>query len=127
MRHLRTAILTLALLPALVPLSAQDADAPPQDLKMLSIEELAQVDVTSVSRRAEPLPHTAAAVSVIRNDDIRRSGAAYRGTNGLPGGSYTDVHGGHVLGPWTRRTSSREASNPTLFPRSAFLRSVWAF
>ena len=45
-----------------------------QDLKRLSIEELAAIDVTSVSRRAERLSDTAAAVSVIRGEDIRRSG-----------------------------------------------------
>ena len=45
-----------------------------QDLKRLSIEELSALDVTSVSRRSEKLSETAAAVSVIRQDDIRRSG-----------------------------------------------------
>ncbi len=45
-----------------------------QDLKRLSIEELAEIDVTSVSRRTERLSDAAAAVSVIRVDDIRRSG-----------------------------------------------------
>ena len=47
-----------------------------QDLKRLSIEELAELDVTSVSRRVERLAQTAAAVSVIRQDDIRRTGVA---------------------------------------------------
>jgi iron complex outermembrane receptor protein len=46
-----------------------------QDLKRLSIEELARLDVTSVSRRTERLSRTAAAVSVIRQEDIQRSGA----------------------------------------------------
>lgn len=46
----------------------------PQDLKKLSIEELAQIDVTSVSRRSERLSDTAAAVSVITADQIYRSG-----------------------------------------------------
>lgn len=57
-------------------LSAQE-DAPqpqPQDLKRLSIEELARVDVTSVSRRPESLSRTPAAVSVITRDDVQRSG-----------------------------------------------------
>jgi iron complex outermembrane receptor protein len=60
-----------------VPLYAQRGGAPAtiaQDLKRLSIEELAQIDVTSVSRRAEKLSATAAAVSVIESDDIYRSG-----------------------------------------------------
>lgn len=46
-----------------------------EDLQRLSIEELAQVEVTSVSKRAEPLNEAAAAIFVITNEDIRRSGA----------------------------------------------------
>lgn len=45
-----------------------------QDLKRLSIEELMQIDVTSTSRREEPVGSVAAAVSVITSDDIRRAG-----------------------------------------------------
>ena len=47
-----------------------------QNLKRLSIEELTQLDITTASRRVEPLAQVAAAVSVIRGEDIRRSGAA---------------------------------------------------
>ncbi len=46
------------------------------DLSRLSLEELAQVEVTSVSRRPESLSEAAAAVFVITEEDIRRSGAA---------------------------------------------------
>ncbi len=59
------------------PLSAQPIQTASnawQDLKRLSIEELAQIDVTSVSRRSEKLAETAAAVSVINRDQILRSG-----------------------------------------------------
>jgi len=45
-----------------------------QDLKRLSIEELAELDVTSVSRRIERLSQVAAAVSLIRQEDLRRTG-----------------------------------------------------
>jgi iron complex outermembrane receptor protein len=45
------------------------------DLSQLSIEELANVPVTSVSKSAEPLSDAAAAIYVISHDDIRRSGA----------------------------------------------------
>jgi len=45
-----------------------------EDLKRLSIEELADTDVTSVSRRSERLVDTAAAVSVITDEDLRRLG-----------------------------------------------------
>jgi iron complex outermembrane receptor protein len=44
------------------------------DLKRLTIEELMEIDVTSTSRRAEPVGTVAAAVSVITSDDIRRAG-----------------------------------------------------
>ena len=45
-----------------------------QDLKRMTIEELSRLDITSVSRRPEKLADTAAAVSVIRADDLRRAG-----------------------------------------------------
>lgn len=41
----------------------------------MSIEQLMQVEVSSVSKRKEPLDHLAAAIFVITQDDIRRSGA----------------------------------------------------
>ncbi len=50
------------------------AQNPPSDITKLSIEELLDIDVTSVSRRPEPLAQTAAAVTVITGEDIRRSG-----------------------------------------------------
>lgn len=40
----------------------------------LSLEELMNVDVTSVSKKAEPLAQAAAAVFVITGEDLRRSG-----------------------------------------------------
>jgi len=68
--------LTAALLVAR-PASAQaPEDTLAQNLKKLSIEELTQLDITTASRRTEPLARTAYAVSVIRGEDIRRSGAA---------------------------------------------------
>ena len=48
---------------------------PPQaDFKKLTLEELLDVNVTSVARKAEPLGRTAAAVTVITSEDIRRTG-----------------------------------------------------
>ena len=56
---------------------AQDSPAQlAQNLKRLSIEELTQLDITTASRRVEPLAQVAAAVSVIRGEDIRRAGVA---------------------------------------------------
>ena len=45
------------------------------DLKRLSVEQLIDVEVTSVSRAEERLAGAAAAVTVVTNEDIRRSGA----------------------------------------------------
>jgi iron complex outermembrane receptor protein len=53
---------------------AGSAQAQTLDLARLSIEELAQIEVTSVSRRAEGLDEAAASVFVLRSEDIRRSG-----------------------------------------------------
>lgn len=45
-----------------------------EDLKRLSIEELAETDVTGSGRRAEQLEEIASGVSVITADDLRRYG-----------------------------------------------------
>ncbi|MGZ8294757.1 MAG: TonB-dependent receptor plug domain-containing protein [Telluria sp.] len=53
------------------------ADVPqPRDMADLSIEELANIQITSVSKRPERLSGASASVFVITADDIRRSGAA---------------------------------------------------
>jgi iron complex outermembrane receptor protein len=44
-------------------------------LKTLSLEELMDIEVTSVSKRPEKLSETASAIEVVTQDDIRRSGA----------------------------------------------------
>jgi len=46
-----------------------------EDVFEMSLEQLMDVVVTSVSKRSQPLSSTAAAVHVISADDIRRSGA----------------------------------------------------
>ncbi|NEX20815.1 TonB-dependent receptor [Thiorhodococcus mannitoliphagus] len=46
-----------------------------EDLTELSMEELLAVEVTSVGKKAQSLSDAAAAIFVISNDDIRRSGA----------------------------------------------------
>lgn len=46
-----------------------------RDLASLSVDDLMNVEVTSVSRKGQKLADTAAAVFVITQDDIRRSGA----------------------------------------------------
>ena len=58
-------------------LEAQAPNVPKSvaELKKLSVEELMAIQVTSVSRTAEPLGDAPAAVAVVTNEDIRRSGA----------------------------------------------------
>jgi len=51
-------------------------DQPKIDLTQMQLEDLLNVKVTSVSKREEKLSRTAAAVFVIDQEDIRRSGAA---------------------------------------------------
>jgi iron complex outermembrane receptor protein len=53
-----------------------DTVPPPGALKRLSLEQLMNIEVTSVSRRSERLSSTASAIQIITADDIRRSGAA---------------------------------------------------
>jgi len=62
----------LALADSVSPALAQQ---PKADLADLSLEELANLQVTSVSRRAERLSDAAASIFAITGDDIRRSGA----------------------------------------------------
>jgi len=47
----------------------------PQDLAQTSLEDLMNIEVTSVSKREQKLSEAAAAVFVISQEDIRRSGA----------------------------------------------------
>ncbi|HEX4645825.1 MAG TPA: TonB-dependent receptor plug domain-containing protein, partial [Verrucomicrobiae bacterium] len=45
------------------------------DLAEMTLEKLMEIDVTSVSKKAEKLSESPAAISVLTQDDIRRSGA----------------------------------------------------
>lgn len=71
---LAATILWRALRPA--PAAADDATASgASDLRNLSIEQLADIDISSVSKTSEPLSDAAASVYVITHDEIVRSGA----------------------------------------------------
>jgi iron complex outermembrane receptor protein len=71
-------LLLLAARPGLAqdPPSVQDEEARERRARLarLSLEELMNLEVTSVSRKVEPLMRAASAVSVIRGDDLRRTG-----------------------------------------------------
>ena len=64
-----------AILSSAVPAEAQDDTQRPRDLADQSLEDLMNVEVTSVSKKEEKLSHIASAVFVITQEDIRRSGA----------------------------------------------------
>ena len=72
-------ILALATYSLILPQTSAATDSSkqdsPTDLTTLSLEELMNVEVTSVSRHAQPLSQTAAAAFVVSQEDIRRSGA----------------------------------------------------
>ena len=59
----------------LVAMAGSAAAQTARDLADLSIEELSQVEIMSISKRPEPLREAPGAVYVITGDDIRRSGA----------------------------------------------------
>jgi iron complex outermembrane recepter protein len=65
------------LAPLLIAGSAAAADIAPsaRELAELSLEQLASLQITSVSKRLEPLADAAASVFIISAEDIRRSGA----------------------------------------------------
>lgn len=54
---------------------AEDVIEPPSELKKLSLEELFEIEVTSASKKPEKLSEAAAAIHVVTDEDIRRSGA----------------------------------------------------
>src|SRR5882762_4704729 len=72
MNAARVCITTIA---ALAAFAANAQTGKPSDLADLSLEELANLEITSVSRRAERLSDAPASIFVITGDDIRRSGA----------------------------------------------------
>ena len=73
--HRFLSVLVLVMLAALqLEAASQQPGGQVQDLKTLSLEELMQIDVTTVSREPERRIDAPAAVSVITGEDIRRYG-----------------------------------------------------
>jgi iron complex outermembrane receptor protein len=106
----------LGALPVAVPAqdlpSTQDPARTGQDLQRLSIEELADIDVTSVSRRHDRLSDTAA-VSVLQAEDLRRPG-------------YTMLAEAMRLSDALDVVRVFTAGGPQYaFRRGAYLRSAW--
>lgn len=69
------AISLAAMVPGPAP-AAPQSSADAKDLLDMSLEELMDIEISSVSKRAQPLSRTPAAVHVISAEQIRRSGAA---------------------------------------------------
>jgi iron complex outermembrane receptor protein len=68
-------VLGLAAFSSRAPGQSAEALPSPSALKKLSVEELMNIEVTSVSKSPEKLSEAASAIQVITSDDIRRSGA----------------------------------------------------
>ncbi len=66
-------ILSLTLLSTLIFAQAGDSLLPSSKLKKLSLEELMNIEVTSVSMQPEKLTEVASAIQVITHEDIQRS------------------------------------------------------
>src|SRR4051812_42859688 len=77
MRTPFVSLLVLVLLSNLMTSSgwAEETRSAQADLTEVPIESLMEIEVTSVSKKAEKLSASPAAISVITQDDIRRSGA----------------------------------------------------
>src|SRR5438105_683542 len=67
-------LFALLLLPPRALAQAQTTQ-PPSDLSQASIEQLMDIEVTSVSKKQQKLSRAAAAIYVITQDEIRRSGS----------------------------------------------------
>jgi iron complex outermembrane recepter protein len=70
----RLVVSAVVLCAAGIPVHAQEALSP-RELADLSLEDLANLQITSVSRRAQNVSGAPASIYVITTDDIRRSGA----------------------------------------------------
>lgn len=75
MLHKNLQLLTATTSLFLAPFAAFAADPKTDDLLNMSLAELSNIEVTSVSKKAEKETEAAAAIYVITQDDIRRSGA----------------------------------------------------
>src|ERR1043166_8294776 len=71
----RTIVLSLALLASTAILASAQDQKHPADLTQMNLEDLMQLEVSSVSKKEQPLLEAPAAVYVITQEDIRRSGA----------------------------------------------------
>src|SRR5579862_8805071 len=76
-RGIAVGLLLLSVVPVLLGETPQSdaVDNSPESLKNLSLEELSQIEVTTPSKTPTRAFQTAAAITVITSEDIKRSGA----------------------------------------------------
>src|SRR5947209_8581507 len=66
--------------------------------KAMSLQDLMNLDVTSVAKQPEAFKNAAAAINVITQDEIRRSGAASQPPGGAPAGRQPGRGAGEFFG-----------------------------
>jgi len=71
----RSALIGVALLAAPALLAEEDNGV--QQLRQMSLEELMNIEVTSVSKKEQRLNATSAAIAVLTSEDLRRSGVTH--------------------------------------------------
>src|SRR2546430_16618308 len=69
------AALAVSLFAQRSPAQTNDIAKSASELKNMSLQQLFDMEVTSVSKKPEKLSETAAAIHVVTDEDIRRSGA----------------------------------------------------
>lgn len=74
-KWLSCAVVMVGMCSRALPAQQTSAAVDSQGLKSLSLEQLGSLKITSVAKQPEEIWNTAAAVSVLTQDDIRRSGA----------------------------------------------------
>lgn len=75
MRYLKFIPVIAVLISSLVCMTSLQAESAATTLTQFSLEELMNMEVTSVSRTSQPLNQTAAAIYIINEEQIRRSSA----------------------------------------------------
>jgi iron complex outermembrane receptor protein len=73
--HARNGLLSAAIVLMALAASPAYPQAAQKDLSQMSVEDLMNLQVTSASKKEEPVQRAAAAIFVITQEDIRRSGA----------------------------------------------------
>src|SRR2546425_10574551 len=69
------AVVAFVVLVSRISADTNEVVQPLNELKKMTLEELFEMKVTSVSKKSESLSETAAAVHVVTGEEIRRSGA----------------------------------------------------